>query len=72
MSIKLKNDHTTFLKDCALITKNDPDYQYVIELKRLEDMTENEKFSIFSDTMFKTMFFNENKKNTVVNYFLIS
>ncbi len=62
MTVHIKNNHTTFLKDRSLISKTDPDYKYTIKLKHLDDMNENEKISIFSDSMFKTMMTNSTRK----------
>ena len=62
MTVHIKNNHTTFLKDHPLISKTDPDYKYTIKLKHLDDMNENEKISIFSDSMFKTMMTNSTRK----------
>lgn len=65
MPLKIRNDKTTFLKSRDTMKKSegiDQDHKYIISMKPLEKITEKEKFSIFSDSMFKTMFANENRK----------
>ncbi|MCI8545023.1 MAG: hypothetical protein HFH09_02195 [Bacilli bacterium] len=65
MPLKIRNDKTTFLKSRDTMKKSegiDQDHKYIISMKPLEKITEKEKLSIFSDSMFKTMFANENRK----------
>lgn len=65
MSLKVRNDNTTFLKSRDTMKKSegiDQNHKYIIPMKPLDTITEKEKFSIFSDSMFKTMFANENRK----------
>lgn len=65
MPLKVKNDNTTFLKSRDRMKKTegiDKNHPYIIPMKPLDEMTENEKISIFSDSFFKTMFGSENRK----------
>lgn len=65
MPLKVRNDQTAFLKSRDTMKKSegaDKDHKYIISMKPLDKMTGKEKLSIFSDSMFKTMFANENRK----------
>ena len=53
--LNIRNYHKTNLYDMAVSD------EYVVKLKKLNEYKENEKPSIVSNTMFKTMFYNTNR-----------
>ncbi len=59
--LKIKNDNKINLYDL------EKDKSFILNMKRLEDMNENEKPSILSNTMFKTMFYHTKRLKYSVN-----
>ena len=60
--LKIRNYNKTNLYDL------ERSKEFVLKLKKLEDMGENEKPSILSNTMFKTMFYNSKRLKYSVKF----